>query len=98
MVKGAILGVFVLLCAAGCTHARSTSGTSNLAAAVEMPAETPPWLIRQARRTAVQLGDAHPDRVRIRLGRVAVIEVWGDFVCDCGNSRPGSKPMHGFHA
>ena len=65
-----------------------------------MPTNTPQWLISAARRMAADLEDPHPDRVRIRVGRVAVIEMWGDFTCGfCGTGpAPGGPAPQGWHA
>ena len=86
--------VLALTCAAGCDDAkRQAQPRRELAARVEMPANTPPWVVSAARRMAVALEDPHPDRVRIRLGRDA-IEMWGDFTCGlCGTGpAPGGDP------
>lgn len=65
-----------------------------------MPAKTPQWVIRAARRMAAALEDPHPDRVKIRVGRVAVIEMWGDLKCGlCGTGpAPGGPPPQGWYA
>jgi len=49
---------------------------------------------------AIALEDPHPDRVRIRQGRVAVIEMWGNFTCAlCGTGpAPGGAQPQGWHA
>jgi hypothetical protein len=93
--------VLVLTCTAGCSHGKThTQSGSDLATRVEMPANTPQWLIKAARHMATVLEDPHPDRVRIRVGRVAVIEMWGDFTCGlCGTGpAPGGSPPQGWHA
>jgi hypothetical protein len=93
--------VLALSAATGCSHGKTHAQTgSDLATRVEMPAHTPHWLIGAARRMAADLEDPHPDRVRIRVGRVAVIEMWGDFKCgSCGTGpAPGAPPPQGWHA
>jgi hypothetical protein len=95
------LTVLALTSAAGCSHGKTDAQSgSDLATRVEMPASTPQWLIKAARRMATVLEDPHPDRVRIRVGRVAVIERWGDFTCGlCGSGpAPGGSPPQGWHA
>jgi hypothetical protein len=63
---------------------------------VQIPNDTPRWLIEQARRMATTLHDSHPQSLRIRLGRFDVIEIWGHFVCDKTCSYPdGAKPPTG---
>lgn len=52
-----------------------------LAKRVDIPANTPAWLIAMATSEADWLQDARPDRIRIRLGNVDVIELWGHFRC-----------------
>jgi hypothetical protein len=49
---------------------------------------------------AADLEDPHPDRLRIRLGQVAVIEMWGDFRCGfcSAGPEPGGPPPRGWHA
>ncbi len=65
-----------------------------------MPANAPAWLVLASKRMAVALEDPHPDRVRIRVGRVATIEMWGDFTCQfCGRGpAPGGPAPQGWHA
>ncbi len=42
---------------------------------------------------AADLEDPHPDRVRIRVGRVAVIEMWGDFKCQSSELAQARPPQ-----
>lgn len=53
----------------------------QLAKVVEIPAKTPAWLIAMVESQAVSLQDARPDRMRIGLGSVDVVELWGHFIC-----------------
>jgi len=100
-VATASLAALVLTCGSGCSHGKTQATPGNqLAARVEIPANTPDWVVNAARRMAIALKDPHPDRVRIRQGRVAVIEMWGDFTCTlCGKGpAPGGPPPQGWHA
>jgi hypothetical protein len=54
---------------------------SALADVVEIPAETPGWLVRAGRLQARMLGDPHPDAFRISLGKLFVVTLEGKFVC-----------------
>jgi hypothetical protein len=47
---------------------------------------------------AMSLHDPHPQRVRIRLGRVDTIEIWGRFRCDLCSRPAGAPPPRGTHA
>jgi hypothetical protein len=53
----------------------------QLAKVVDIPANAPVWLIAMAESQAVSLQDVRPDRMRIRLGSVDVVELWGHFSC-----------------
>jgi hypothetical protein len=97
-------GALALVAASGCGgqgHS-SPSGPSHRAVtfsdAAEVPNGTPQWLIDDARRMALGLHDPHPRRVRIRLGRVDVIEMWGRFLCDKCSRPPGVRAQRGAHA
>jgi len=89
------LGVLVVASATGCTH----NGHKGFANRSEIPEGTPAWLIQQARDMGTKgLGDAHPQRVRIRLGRVYVVEEWGDFTCSACSRPSGAPIQEGKHA
>jgi hypothetical protein len=89
------LGLLAVVTATGCSH----DSAGAFADRSEIPKHTPRWLVKQARVMATKsLGDAHPGRVRIRLGRVYVVEEWGDFTClACSHPQGGSAPQ-GTHA
>jgi hypothetical protein len=98
------LGALALLVVPGCggqsrvSVSQPTHSAVAFADVVEIPNGTPPWLINDARRMALGLHDAHPQRVRIRLGRVDVIEMWGRFLCDRCSRPAGAKAPRGAHA
>jgi len=97
----ASLAALVLTCASACSHGKSQAHAGNqLAARVEIGANTPHWLVSEARRMAIALKDPHPDRIRIRQGRFAIIEMWGDFTCTlCHRGPPpGGPPPQSSHA
>jgi hypothetical protein len=69
-----------------------------LAKRVEVPAATSAWLIAMAQSEAGWLQDARPGRMRIRLGRVDVIELWGHFSCVMCSRPLGAKSPSGTYA
>ena len=69
-----------------------------LAKRVEIPAKTLAWLIEMATSEAGSLQDARPDRMRIRLGRVDVIQLWGHFICGTCPIPPHAKAPTGTYA
>jgi hypothetical protein len=73
--------------------------TTTLEIAVSIPPGTPHWPIERAHSMARSLHDPHPGKLIIRLGRVDMIEMWGNFVCDKACTFPsGAKPPRGDHA
>jgi len=94
----------MLVAASGCGGRRHASpsnpshGDVAFADIAEIPNGTPQWLIDDARRMALGLHDPHPRRVRISLGRVDVVELWGRFLCDKCSRPPGAKAQRGAHA
>jgi hypothetical protein len=80
---GLALAILVIAGTAGCKHSgKGANDARKLARVVSAPAATPAWLVVQARLEAWNLQDPQPDRVRIRLGRVDVVDMWGRFVWD----------------
>jgi hypothetical protein len=77
-----------------------TFGTrrNSLAKRVDIPANTPAWLIAMATSEAASLQDAMPERMRIQLGRVDVIELWGHFSCVACPRPPHAKSPSGTYA
>lgn len=59
---------------------------------VDAPADTPAWLLARVHRAAVSLGDPHPTRVRVFLGRDYKLQLWGWFRC-FGCSTPNNKTI-----
>jgi PASTA domain len=59
---------------------------------VDAPTGTPSWLLAGARAAAVSLGDPHPTRVRVFLGRDYKLQLWGWFRC-FGCSTPNNKTI-----
>jgi hypothetical protein len=64
----------------------------------QIPSSAPQWLVIQAHLMANALHDPQPDRVRIRLGRTYLIEMWGRFRCDQCSRPSGAKAPRGTHA
>jgi hypothetical protein len=96
--KWAVLALSTLA-VIGATGCGSHSSGGKFAAVSEIPKSTPNWVVDQAHHMAVSsLKDPHPRRLRIRLGRVYVVELWGRFVCvACSRPLGGSSPR-GTHA
>ena len=69
-----------------------------LAKRVDIPANTPAWLIATATSQAASLQDARPDRMRVRLGSADVIELWGHFRCVMCPRPPHAKSPSGTYA
>src|SRR3954453_20501927 len=92
------LASLALTCASACSHGKSQAHAGNqLAARVEIGANTPHWLVKGARGVAITLKGPNPDRIRIRQGRFAIIEMWGYFTSTlCHRAPPpGGPPPQG---
>jgi hypothetical protein len=55
---------------------------SALADVVEIPSDSPGWVLRAGRLLARRLGDPHPHALRVSLGERYVVTLEGRFLCD----------------
>jgi hypothetical protein len=82
----------------GIAVSRTTPTSYRFGRVSQIPRNAPQWLAIQAHLMANALHDPQPERVRIRLGRSYLIEMWGRFVCDQCSRLTGAKAPRGTHA
>jgi hypothetical protein len=97
MLFAAVIAGLAAGCGAG-TSVELVGPGRSVATATSIPRSTPARLVALARRQALELGDARPTRIRIRLGRIDVVDLWGHFTCGKSCFWQGVRPPAGTHA
>jgi hypothetical protein len=84
--------VAVLVAAIGASLGSAAIAARASAAALQFPAQTPPWLVEAETRTANRLGDPNASVVSVTLGRFPTVVLKGKFVCNACSHGPRGAP------
>jgi hypothetical protein len=84
--------VAVLVAAIGASSGSAAIAARASAAALQFPAQTPPWLVEAETRTANRLGDLDASVVSVTLGRFPTVVLKGKFVCNACSHGPRGAP------